>query len=778
MTLQKTAVIGAGVMGAAIAAHLANAGCEVLLLDIVPEGASDRSIIAKDAVAKMVKTKPAPFMHKRNAKRIIPANIEDDLEALKDADWIIEAVIERVDIKQDLYKKLAAVKKPDAIISSNTSTIPLAHLVKDMPEAFVESFMITHFFNPPRYMRLLELVTGEKTRADLADKVAKFADVHLGKGVVSCNDTPGFIANRIGTFWIQSAVNNALKYGVTVEEADAVLSKPIGVPKTGVFGLMDLVGLDLMPHIAASLLATLPEKDAYRDLYKSHDVIEKMIADGYIGRKGKGGFYRLNKDGGKKVKEAIDLKTGVYAPAQRPKVEAVALARKGGLKALLEHKSPAGQYAWSVLADTFSYAASLVPEICDHISDLDEAMRLGYNFKFGPFELMDQVGIDYILDRFASEGRSIPDLLAKAKGQSFYKIEDGNRFFLTSSGTYQKLDRAEGVLLLEDVKRASQPVAKNGSASVWDIGDGVLCLEFTSKMNSIDDQIMRMYQKVLGLIGDGTGTYKALVIYNEGSNFSVGANLGLALFAINIALYPQVEALIAEGQQTYKKLKYAPFPVVSAPAGMALGGGCEILLHSDHIQAHAESYMGLVEVGVGVVPGWGGCKEMILRHQANEKAPNGYMPAVGAAFETISTAKVSTSAEEAKSLLYMRPQDGVTMNRDRLLYDAKQKALELSKEYQPPKPVEEIYLPGPSGKTALNMAVAGFADRGLATPHDVTVSDALAEVLSGGKKDLTEPRSEDDLLELEREQFMRLVHDSKTLDRIEHMLTTGKPLRN
>ena len=782
MDIKRAAVIGSGVMGSGIAAHIANAGIPVVLLDIVPKSGDDRSAIAKGALERLKKADPAAFMHPKNARLVTPGNLEDDLHLLADCDWIVEAIIEDFGLKADLYKRIDPVRKAGSVVSSNTSTIPLAMLTEGQSDAFKADFLVTHFFNPPRYMRLLELVTSEATRPDAAQAIASFCDRALGKGVVRCKDTPGFIANRIGVTWIQVAVNEAIALGLTVEEADAVVGRPMGIPKTGIFGLMDLVGIDLTPHIAKSLLSTLPPQDYYRSIHREHAVITQMIADGYIGRKGKGGFYRLNKEGGKKVKEAIDLQTGQFRPSEKVRLESVETAGRD-LRALAEFPDKTGIYARKVLAQTLAYAASLVPEIADSIVAVDEAMRLGYNWKFGPFELIDKLGTAWFAELCRSEGIPVPALVAQADGRSFYRVEGGKLQYLTTGGIYDDVVRPEGVLLLSDVKRAAggKPVWKNGSAALWDIGDGVLCFEFTSKMNALDDGTMAAYQKAMALIGDGPrdkgGQWKALVIHNEADNFSVGANLGLAMFVVNIGLWPQIEQLVELGQQTYRALKYAPFPVVAAPSGMALGGGCEILLHADHVQAHAETYMGLVEVGVGLLPGWGGCTEMLARYAANPKRPNGPMPPIAQAFETISLAKVAKSAAEGKELLYLRASDGITMNRDRLLADAKAKALELAADYTPPEKTTYT-LPGPTGRVALEMFVEGFALQGKATPHDIVVSSHVAEVLTGGDADHTEPVGEDHVLELERKGFMALIRTPASMDRIEHMLTTGKPLRN
>lgn len=775
MDIKKAAVIGSGVMGSGIAAHIANAGVPVILLDIVPEGANDRNKLAAGAIKRMMKQDPAPFMHKKNARLVTPGNLEDDLDKLGECDWIVEAVIERLDIKHDVFAKIEENRKPGSVVSSNTSTIPLAQLVDGLPESFQQDFAITHFFNPPRYLRLLEIVAGEKTRPEAVAALHEFGDVKLGKGVIECNDTPGFIANRIGSYWIQAAVNAAMDNGLTVEEADAVGGRPMGVPKTGIFGLLDLVGLDLMPHVGRSMKGNLPDDDPYVVEYREPELVKNLIDAGYTGRKGKGGFYRLNKESGKRVKESVDLATGEFAKSTKAQLASLDIGKRD-LRALVSHEDRGGKFAWSVLSKVLSYAATLVPEIADTIVDVDEGMKLGYAWKEGPFQLIDKLGAKWFADKLAADGLPVPDLLAKVGDGSFYRVEGGKLQYFGTDGAYHDVVRPEGVLLLEDIKRTSDPVAKNGSASLWDIGDGVLCFEVHTKMNSLDLDVVTMLDKAIGIVGK---EHKALVLYNEGTNFSVGANIGLALFAANVGVWPMIESLIENGQKTYKKLKYAPFPVVAAPSGMALGGGCEMIMHSSAVQAHAETYTGLVEVGVGVVPGWGGCKEMLVRWGAAQKngAPNGPMPPVAKAFEFISTAKVAKSAAEAQEMLILKPTDGVTMNRDRLLADAKARALSMVDGYTPPEE-PELRLPGETGHAALDLAVEGFRLQGMVTPHDITVSDAVANVVTGGDTDVTETMTEDDVLKLERQAFIGLLKTPQTLARIEHMLSTGKPLRN
>jgi len=549
----------------------------------------------------------------------------------------------------------------------------------------------------------------------------------------------------------------------------------MGIPKTGVFGLVDLVGLDLSRHVSRELAAALPKQDAYHGVKRDLPLFETLIADGYTGRKGKGGFYRLNKMDGERVKEAIDLATGEYSPAQRPRLESVSAAGKD-LRALVAYPDKTGAYAWQVYSRLLVYAASLIPEIADDIAAADEAMRLGYAWKDGPFQLADRIGAGWIVERLESEEREVPALLRKAaEAGAFYRVEGGRLQYLTVDGAYADVKRRDGVLLLEDIKRASEPVKRNGSASLWDIGDGILCLEFHSKMNALDQESLKMVEDAVKLMPKEG--YRGLVVYNEGSNFSVGANVGMALFAANVALWPMIEDLVATGQRTYKALKYSPFPVVGAPSGMALGGGCEILLHCDAIQAHAESYIGLVEVGVGVIPGWGGCKEMLIRWATAPKVPRGPMPPVAKAFQSIGTAQVAKSAAEAQEMMILRASDSITMNLDRLLADAKAKALALAEDYAPPQEVK-LNLPGETGRAAIEMAVRDFELKGQVTPHDRVVVDELKRVLTGGDTDIVDEVGEDDLLKLERSAFTKLIRHPGTLARIEHMLDTGKPLRN
>lgn len=770
MTIKKAAVLGSGVMGSGIAAHLANAGVEVLLFDIVPKDGKDRTAIAKGAIDRLAKQRPAPVMHPDFLKRITPCNMEDDLEKLRECDWIVEAVLEKLEIKHKVYSTIEPFLKSGAVVSSNTSTIPLHELLTGRNEAFRKAFMITHFFNPPRYMRLLELVKGKETDTAAYNRIKEFAHINLGKGYVACNDTPGFIANRIGVYWLCAGLLEGLRLNINVEDADAVMGKPVGIPKTGVFGLFDLIGIDLMPLIAKELKDALPASDAFCQMYAEPERVTRMIAEGYTGRKGKGGFYRLNTDGGKKKKESIVLATGEYRAEQKSTLASVDAA-KAGLRALVEHSDIGGQYSAAVLLPTLHYAASLIPEIAGDMVAVDRAMRWGYNWKFGPFELIDKLGTDFFASWCEKTGRTVPEIIKLAAGKPLYE----NGQYLTLKGTREALAKPAGVVFLADKKTGAKPVKKNGSASLWDLGDGVLGLEYTSKMNSMDPDILSMMEAAVPIVKEG---FKGLVIATDADNFSYGANLGFFLFAANTASWSLLSDVIKQGQNALMGLKHAPFPVVAALNGMALGGGCETILHCDAIQAHAESYPGLVEVGVGVIPGWGGCKELLFRHLTSKKLGfGGAMPAVKTVFETIALAKVAESAELARELGILNEKSRISMNRDRLLQDAKNLCLELAVNYTPPA-AQTIKLPGKSGRIALDMAVKGLAALGKVTPHDQVVVGHLTHVLTGGDASSNHEFTEQEILDLEHEHFMQLVKLKPTLDRIQYMLENNKPLRN
>jgi 3-hydroxyacyl-CoA dehydrogenase len=809
--IQTVAVIGAGAMGSGIAGQLANAGVKVYLLDIIPQDATDRDIVAKSAIQRMLKATPATdplnagFMVPENAQRITTGNIEDHLEtAVRDADWIVEVVVENLAVKRDLYAKLETLKRADAIVSSNTSTIPLKDLVEGRSDAFKQYFIITHFFNPPRFMHLLEIVAGPQTRPEIMTSMRDFGDFRLGKNVIICKDTPAFLANRIGIFYMFRAINEALDRQMPIEIADAVLGTPIGFPKEGIFGLLDLVGIGIIPLVTSSLQNTLPDDDPFHTM--KHDqglnLVNSLLKEGRWGRNSpKGGFYRMQKkEGGGKQKQATNLETGEYYDIEKVRLPLVKAAKKHGPRAVLEGDDPISHFTWAVVRDTLLYAARLIPEIADDIADVDAALRGGYNAHWGPFELIDQLGVEWFCEKVQKDGLELPNTLKLAKNRSFYRLQNSQPQrlvfdFVKGSAEYRDLHPGEGLLRLSDIKRASQPLVTHYSASLWDIGDGVTCLEFHSKMNTLDPSILWVLNQSLEWMQAHRSTHKAMVIYNEEKNFSLGANLGLidAGFqasragwaksiglkgAIENAMFQMTETLIYQGQSVFSAMRHAPFPVVGAPQGMALGGGCEILLHCDALQASSETYMGLVESGVGLVPAWGGCLRYLERCQRMPGLKAGPIPVVRAAFQTILMPQtaVSNSAADARKKLWLSPEDGITMNPDRLLSDAKACALAMSEDYTPPAEVT-YRLPGPEGKAALSLAVDDFYAKGDATWHDVVVADALASVLTGGETIPGRVLTENDLAQLEREHFLSLLKTAQTRKRVSHTLKSGKPLR-
>ena len=776
-TIKKVAVIGSGVMGSGIAAHCANAGCEVLLLDIVDDESSDRNIIAKNAIKYMHKSNPEMLMQRKNSKLITPGNIDDDLHKLIDCDWVIEVIIENLDIKKKLYKKLAQKIGKDTILSSNTSTIPRSELITDMANDLSSRFLITHFFNPPRYLPLLEVVSSPEVNADVLDRFCTFADIDLGKRVTICNDSPGFIGNRLGIYFIQRAYKATIDHGLSIEQADAMLGRPIGLPKTAVFALMDLVGIDLIPHVTGSLVSHLGENDPFHKIAGvGKDTITSMIDEGYTGRKGKGGFYRLNRENGKKIKEARSLITGEYKTAKRKAGFSSAKMGKRGIAEIMDCDDKGAEFVTDVLLDSLSYAAYIVPEVSEDIYAIDGAMKVGYNWKKGPFEMMDAIGPKSMVNRLNDSNKSVPPFLALAaeKGM-FYGIDSGEITRLSPNGEMVKIERNEETLTVADLKRRGKPLERNASASIWDMGDQVLLVEYHTKMNAMDPMNMEMLLNAVDM-AENEG-WKGVVIGNDATNFCAGANLGLALFAANLAAWKDLDDFIGLGQDTYQTLKFSEVPIVAASAGLCLGGGAEVLMHCDAIQAHSESYVGLVEVGVGIIPAWGGCKEYLGRIKEFGLVSNGPMGAVMKAFEVIGTAQVAKSADQARTMGFLGPNDRITMNRDRLLSDAKKTLIELSKDYSPPEP-RTYALPGPSGKAALELAVNDLALSGKVTPHDIVVTNALAEILTGGDTDITDILEEDDILAMEKIAITMLAKNTDTLDRMQHMLETGKPLRN
>ena len=768
MKFRRAAVIGAGTMGSGIAGHLANAGVDVVLLDVA--ASADRDALAGGALERMRSQNPPPLMHPDRAARIAAGNVEDHLDRVSDCDWIVEAIVERLDVKRDLYEALDGVRRPDSIVSSNTSTLPLALLTERMSDAMRGDFCITHFFNPVRFMRLLELVRGPDTRPEVIEGLSRFCDTELGKGVVHCRDTPGFLANRVGVHAIQAGLFEAVAQGVTVEEADAVMGRPMGIPKTGLFGLYDLIGLDLMLDVAASLAMALPSGDAFQAVAGGIPVMRDLVSRGYTGNKGAGGFYRGDAD----AREAVDLETGAFRPVVRAASGAAVVGEREGLRALAEHPSPAGRFARRVLARALGYAASLVPEVSDEIVPIDEAMKLGYGWSCGPFEMIDSLGARWFRDLLAAEALPVPPVLDSVCDSSFYRLgEDRVAHFVMGRG-YRPLTRAPGVVRLADVTVLASPMLSNRAASLWDIGDGIACLEFHTKANALDPESMALMHRALDKVAE---RHAALVIHSDAPHFSVGFNLEFVRACIAERRWQALDDALVAFQHTCRAAKHTPFPVVSAPSGLALGGGCEVLLGSDLVQAHANVVVGLVEPLVGLVPAGGGCKEMLLRRTRNARDEAARVAGALRVFELIGMARTATSPELARPLRLLRDEDRTTMNRDRLLADAKASAAELATGYEPPA-TPEITAPGAPAYDAMCAMLDDLAGKGIALPHDVTVSRCLARVLAGGDAQAGRLIDEEELFGLEREAFLTLARTPETAVRIAHMLDRGRPLRN
>ena len=665
--------------------------------------------------------------------------------------------------------------KDNLIISSNTSTIPLSKLTEGRDKKFKSNFFITHFFNPPRYLRLLEIVGCDNSNIKFKNDLIEFCDHMLGKSVIDCKDTPGFIGNRIGVFWMMVAAERAIKMGLNVEEADTIISTVFGAPKTGIFGLLDLVGLDLMPHVMSSMTENLDKNDEYNLYSKPPEIFDYMLENKLIGRKGIGGFYKLENVNGKKIKTSINLITKEFSESKKPSIQSTKLAKKN-LNNFLEIKDKYSQYALSVVLEFILYTLNHAEEIANDLLSIDNAMKNGFGLAFGPFELMDKLGKTWIKEKFLESNIKLPKILNNLPEEKFYKVEDQKlKYFDFISNKFVNLNRPKGIILLSDIKKIREPIQKISNASLWDIGDGVTVFEIHSRGNSIDMNTMQFLDKSIDTVSN---SYKAMVIYNEGSMFSAGANVGEALFLGNIGLETQlVDKIVEYGQKVYQKLKYSNFPVISAPSGMALGGGCELLLHSNFVQAHVESYIGLTEATLGICPAWGGCKELLSRFDHNKNMPNGPMPAIMKAFQTIGLAKTSTSAPEAREIGFLRSEDGITMNKDRLLHDAKLAAINLIKNYVKPEKLS-YRLPGRTAFAALELGLKGMIDNGQISEHDKFIGQQIATILSGGETDMLNEVDEDHILKLESNSIQTLFKQPKSQERIEKLLETGKIIRN
>jgi 3-hydroxyacyl-CoA dehydrogenase len=806
--IKRAGVIGAGVMGATIAAQLANVGIETVLLDIVPPELTDddkkkglteeskefRNKLAQNGVNTALKSKPASFYLPENSKLISIGNLEDNLEWLSEVDLIIEVVVELLKIKRSVFEKIETVLTPETIITSNTSGISAAAMCEGRSENFRKHFAITHFFNPPRYMKLLEIVPGPDTLPEVVELLAETCEKIVGKGIVYAKDTPNFVANRIGTYSMLHGIQTMLDLGLTVEAVDKLTGPVIGHPNSASFRTADLVGLDTLVHVADNVYEGAPD-DEKREMFRAPDFIKKMLDKNLLGEKTKQGFYKKAKDSeGKKVILSLDYKTLEYSPQEKVKfasLEAAKNAQGGGekIKTLYYADDLAGQFTFRTLSETLIYSANRIPEIADDIVNVDNAMKWGFAWKMGPFEVWDAIGLKKSVAKMEEAGYEIPvsvqEMLNSGK-DSFYKKEASVTYYYDfASKDYKEVPVKPGIILLPSLKDREKTVAGNTGASLIDIGDGIACLEFHAKMNAIGEDIIRITAQTADIVSKD---FEGLVIANHADNFSVGANLALVLFTAQEEEWDDLEWSVKALQDSLMRLKYLDKPVVAAPAGMALGGGCEFCLASDRVRYAAETYIGLVETGVGVVPAGGGIKEMLLRHTDHlfEVQKGGiypkqieFMPFVARAFETIAMAKVATSGPEAVKMGYLKPTDKMTVNRDYLIQDAKNTVLAMNLEgYTPPRPRDDIRVAGENTFAMIKLALWSMHEQNYITEHDVTVATKVGYVLCGGNVLENTKVSEQYLLDLEREAFLSLCGDPKTQARMQHTLTTGKPLRN
>ena len=797
--IHRAAVLGAGVMGSRIAAHLANAGVPTYLLDIAPSELNEaerkaglaldapkvRNRIVLAGLEAARKSKPAAFFVPENAALITPGNFEDNLGWVSEADWIVEAVAENLEIKRALLDRVDALRRPDAIVSTNTSGLPVNLIAEGRSDGFRRHWLGTHFFNPPRYLHLLEVIPGADTLPEVVDAISDFADRRLGKGVIIAKDTPNFIANRIGTFSLVNLLRAMQEEGLTVEEVDALTGPAIGMPKTATFRLLDLVGIDTAANVIRNIHHTAPG-DERRGHYCVPAFMQEMLKRGWLGDKAGQGFYRKQKKGGGESEIlALDLDTFEYRPRQKVKLPVVEMAKNVDdpaerVRLVMNSEDRGGRFAWKTMSEVFTYAANRVPEITDCLVDIDRAMKWGFAWEMGLFEMWDAVGVAASVARLEKEGRPAPENVRRmlaAGAASFYRTMNGRtEYFDFGAGVYQPVEHAPGVILLAEEKQRSREIRKNPGASLIDLGDGVCCVEFHSKMNSIGPDIIAMINAGLE---ETRKNFRAMVIANQAASFSVGANLMLALMAIQSEEWDEIDLAVRQFQGMNQAIKYSPQPVVVAPFGMSLGGGCEIPLHAARICAHAELYLGLVETGVGLLPAAGGCKELVVR--ANEITGQGedVFPAIKELFQQTAFAKVSTSADEARRYHFLRSTDSVTMNRDRLVADARRAAVQLAEDgYAPPRPAD-LKAPGQAGLATLKLGIHLARQAEYVTDHDAVVARKLAHVLCGGNLSGDNSRvSEQYLLDLEREAFLSLCGEKKTQERIAYTLKTGKPLRN
>jgi len=767
MKINKVAVIGAGTMGAGIAGQVANAGVEVWLLDLPSDG--NVNALAERGMERLRDPDAPGLISKEAEVHIHLGNTRDNFEELANCDWIAEAVVERLDIKKDLYKRLNAVCHDKAIITSNTSTIPISLLVEDMPLDFRKRFAITHFFNPVRFMRLLELVRGEDTDPKIMDILDRFCEEQLGKGVVPCLDTPGFLGNRVGVFAIQCALHAAFDLGLTPLEADALFGRPMGIPKTGVFGLYDLIGIDLMSDVVQSLVNILPENDAFHAEAAKIDLMTRMIANGQTGNKQRKGFYRDSDDG----REVLNLKTESYEPAPRLNLALADKAEKDGVKHLLTDEGKYGQFAWRVLSRTLSYAASLIPEVGDNPVGIDDAMKLGYNWINGPFELLDEIGVDYFVNRLQQEGMPVPAFLAEAQGSGFYRIHGSQLQSRIVDNHWRGVKRAEGIIRFTEKRQTIKPENTCEVTSWYDL-DGIALVEFHSKANALDAESMKMLDHAITAVEQKN--MRGLIVHNDAQHFSCGVNLQCVREFFRADDMDGLDQFLADFQNTVHRMANVSFPVVAAPVGLSIGGGFEVVLHAKQVICHANSVTGLVESLVGVVPGGGGCKETLYRWIELLGCDDDISKACWKAFMNLGYGKTATSPIIARQQAMLRANDRFVINRDRILSEAIEAVNNPSEQVDFVRP--NLTLPGKPLFEEMVSWLEEHRDKGMFMPHDVNVGTEMARIVTGGEVEPGTVWGEQDFYDAERSSFLRLVNTEATRERIESMLDKGSPIRN
>ena len=767
MKISKVVVIGSGTMGSGIAAQVANAGLQVHLLDLTKD-------IATGACERIKNSRPPLLMEDECLSKIIPGSIENDIEKIKEADWVVEAVVERIDIKKSIYSKIDNLRKPGALVSSNTSSIPLKVLTEDMSDEMKKVFCITHFFNPVRYMRLLELVIGPQNDKEKISDLVTFGDKILGKTVVVCKDSPGFLGNRVGVYAMQVAMTEAFNLGLSVEEADAVFGRPLGIPKTGIFGLYDLIGIDLMSDVLKSFIKELPTSDPFHQVGTELPIIKKLIDDGYTGRKGKGGFFRMNKSSGTKVLESLNYNNYTYSESKKVNLQ---LPEVMDINKVLNREDVYGKYAWSIMKKTILYASSLVPDVTENFNDIDDAMKCGFNWSKGPFEILNEIGIINFVSKLEKDDK-IPPFIEQLLNQkkSLFSVAESSLHYFHPKQSYVPMQRPKGVINLSDIKKSSSPIFNNPSASIWEVQgrSRFICVEFHTKANALDGLTNDCLNKAYDLCKE---KYDGIVLANDAMQFSAGVNLNYFYDKAVSKKFDEIDVFLNNFQQSLYRLQHADFPVISCPSGLAIGGGYEVISQTSFVAAHSNSVLGLVETLVGLIPAGGGCKEMLRRWSNHPEIKNDPKLLSLKVFNLIGYATTADSPSKAKAKHFLGDQDILVMSRDRLIEEA-DNIIFTNKENYKALEGASFTLPGPTIMSEMLDILNELKDKKVIGEHGIEVGKKLGYMLSGGETNPSAILNEQDLYDLEREIFIDLIKQKPTQERIRHTLDTGKPLFN